>query len=53
MRSIMPLSASNLASRLANFKATANRYRQLGPLLKMLDQIEGTEPVVGFAYGRM
>jgi len=27
--------------------------RQLGPLLKMLDQIEGTEPVVGFAYGRM
>ena len=32
---------------------TADRYRQLGPLLKMLDQIEGTEPVVGFAYGRM
>ena len=34
-------------------RATAHRYRQLGPLLKMLDQIEGTEPVVGFAYGRM
>ncbi|WP_440105911.1 aminoglycoside phosphotransferase family protein [Acidovorax sp. BL-A-41-H1] len=34
-------------------RATANRYRQLGPLLKMLDQIEGTEPVTGFAYGRM
>ena len=34
-------------------RATANRYRQLGPLLQMLDQIEGTEPVVGFAYGRM
>lgn len=34
-------------------RATADRYRQLGPLLKMLDQIEGTEPVVGFAYGRM
>ncbi|WP_087747920.1 MULTISPECIES: aminoglycoside phosphotransferase family protein [unclassified Acidovorax] len=34
-------------------RATAHRYRQLGPLLKMLDQIEGTEPIVGFAYGRM
>ena len=34
-------------------RATAHRYRQLGPLLKMLDQIEGTEPVTGFAYGRM
>ena len=38
---------------IAYIRATANRYRQLGPLLKMLDQIEGTEPVVGFAYGRM
>ena len=38
---------------IAYIRATANRYRQLGPLLKMLDQIEGTEPVVGFAYGRV
>ncbi|WP_298212888.1 phosphotransferase [Acidovorax sp.] len=38
---------------LAYIRATANRYRQLGPLLQMLDQIEGTEPAVGFAYGRM
>ncbi|MDH4418385.1 MAG: phosphotransferase [Acidovorax sp.] len=38
---------------MAYIRATANRYRQLGPLLKMLDQIEGTEPMVGFAYGRM
>lgn len=38
---------------IAYIRATANRYRQLGPLLKMLDQIEGTEPVVGFAYGRI
>ncbi|RZJ14932.1 MAG: aminoglycoside phosphotransferase [Acidovorax sp.] len=38
---------------MAYIRATANRYRQLGPLLKMLDQIEGTEPTVGFAYGRM
>ncbi|WP_265287792.1 aminoglycoside phosphotransferase family protein [Verminephrobacter eiseniae] len=34
-------------------RASANRYRQLGPLLKMLDQIEGTEPVTGLAYGRV
>ena len=34
-------------------RTTTDRYRQLGPLLQMLDQIEGTEPVVGFAYGRM
>ena len=38
---------------LAYIRATASRYRQLGPLLKMLDQIEGTEPAIGFAYGRM
>lgn len=38
---------------MAYIRATANRYRQLGPLLQMLDQIEGTEPVVGFAYGRI
>ena len=38
---------------IAYIRATANRYRQLGPLLKMLDQIEGTTPVTGFAYGRM
>ena len=38
---------------MAYIRATANRYRQLGPLLAMLDQIEGTEPVVGFAYGRV
>ena len=34
-------------------RSTAHRYRQLGPLLQLIDQIEGTEPVVGFAYGRM
>ena len=38
---------------MAYIRATAHRYRQLGPLLKMLDAIEGTEPAVGFAYGRM
>ncbi len=34
-------------------RTTADRYRQLGPFLKLLDEIEGTTPQVGFAYGRM
>lgn len=38
---------------MAYIRATASRYRELGPLLRMLDQIEGTEPVTGFAYGRV
>lgn len=32
---------------------TCDRYRELGPLLKLIDEIEGTTPQVGFAYGRM
>jgi len=38
---------------LGYIRSTAHRYRQLGPLLKLVDEIEGTEPVTGFAYGRM
>jgi len=34
-------------------RTTTNRYRELGPLLKVIDEIEGTTPQVGFAYGRM
>mgnify|MGYP000240443514 CR=1 FL=1 len=34
-------------------RSTANRYRQLGPLLQLVDEIGGTTPVTGFAYGRM
>lgn len=34
-------------------RTTCDRYRELGPLLKLIDQIEGTVPVTGFAYGRM
>ena len=34
-------------------RTTADRYRELGPLLKLIDEIEGTTPQVGFAYGRM
>lgn len=34
-------------------RKACDRYRELGPLLKLLDEIEGTTPQVGFAYGRM
>jgi N-acetylmuramate 1-kinase len=34
-------------------RKTADRYRELGPFLKLIDQIEGIETAVGFAYGRM
>ncbi len=34
-------------------RATAARYRELAPLSRLVDRIEGTEPVTGFAYGRM
>lgn len=32
---------------------TARRYRELAPLLKLVDEIEGTQDVTGFAFGRM
>lgn len=34
-------------------RATADRYRQLGPLLKVIDEIENIQAVEGYAYGRM
>ena len=34
-------------------RTTASRYRELTPLLRLVDQIEGTTPQVGFAYGRV
>jgi aminoglycoside/choline kinase family phosphotransferase len=34
-------------------RKACDRYRELGPLLKVIDEIEGTTPQVGFAYGRM
>lgn len=38
---------------MAYIRATTHRYRQLGPLLKMLDEIEGTEAPMGYAFGRV
>jgi N-acetylmuramate 1-kinase len=38
---------------IAYIRATASRYRELKPLLRLIDKVEGTTPQVGFAYGRM
>jgi aminoglycoside/choline kinase family phosphotransferase len=34
-------------------RATASRYRELTPLLRLLDQIEGEQAVSGYAFGRV
>ena len=34
-------------------RATTSRYRELKPLLRLIDKVEGSEAVSGFAYGRM
>ena len=38
---------------IAYIRKACDRYRELGPLLKVIDEVEGTTPQVGFAYGRM
>ena len=38
---------------IAYMRATASRYRELGPLLRLLDQIEGEQAVSGYAFGRL
>jgi aminoglycoside/choline kinase family phosphotransferase len=38
---------------IAYIRATASRYGELTPLLRAIDEIEGAQPVSGFAYGRM
>ena len=34
-------------------RATASRYRELGPLLRLIDEVEGIETVSGYAFGRV
>lgn len=34
-------------------RSTCSRYRELGPFLRLIDQIEGIQAQVGYAYGRM
>ncbi|MDA8523378.1 aminoglycoside phosphotransferase family protein [Acidovorax sp. NCPPB 4044] len=38
---------------IAYLRATAGRYRELTPLLRLIDAIEGTEAVAGYAFGRV
>jgi aminoglycoside/choline kinase family phosphotransferase len=38
---------------IAYIRATASRYTELTPLLRVIDEVEGTQPLVGFAYGRI
>jgi N-acetylmuramate 1-kinase len=34
-------------------RSTCDRYRELKPLLRLVDRIEGFSPATGFAYGRI
>ena len=34
-------------------RSTCSRYRELKPLLHLIDQIENIQPQVGYAYGRI
>ena len=38
---------------IAYIRATAGRYRELAPLLRLLDTIEGSQAVHGYAFGRV
>ena len=37
---------------LAYIRATANRYRELAPLLRLVDEVEGTQQTAAFMFGR-
>jgi aminoglycoside/choline kinase family phosphotransferase len=38
---------------IAYIRATAARYRELAPLLRLVDEVEGTQPAAGYAFGRI
>lgn len=38
---------------IAYIRHTARRYRELAPLLRLVDDIEGTEPATAWSFGRM
>ncbi|HZY17177.1 MAG TPA: phosphotransferase [Ramlibacter sp.] len=38
---------------IAYIRATAGRYRELAPLLQLIDEIEGAQGVSGYAFGRI
>ncbi|MFC5496634.1 aminoglycoside phosphotransferase family protein [Caenimonas terrae] len=37
---------------LGYIRATANRYRELAPLLRLVDEVEGTQQAAAFMFGR-
>jgi aminoglycoside/choline kinase family phosphotransferase len=38
---------------IAYIRSTASRYMELTPLLRVIDEIEGSSAITGFAYGRV
>jgi aminoglycoside/choline kinase family phosphotransferase len=38
---------------IAYIRATARRYRELAPLMRLVDEVEGTQPATGYAFGRV
>jgi aminoglycoside/choline kinase family phosphotransferase len=38
---------------IAYIRATTQRYRELGPLARLIDEIEGSQAASGYAFGRM
>lgn len=44
---------ASLPRLIGHIRATAARYLEFKPLLRLVDQIEGIQAAVGFAYGRM
>ena len=38
---------------IAYIRQTAGRYRELSPLLRLVDEIEGTQAAMGYAFGRV
>lgn len=38
---------------IAYIRATAGRYRELAPLARLVDEVEGSDAVTGFAFGRV
>ncbi|HWI80480.1 aminoglycoside phosphotransferase family protein [Ramlibacter sp.] len=34
-------------------RATASRYRELAPLLRLIDEVEGIQPATAYAFGRV
>lgn len=53
LRDGKPLYLADTPRFIQYIRATAARYRELRPLLRLVDQVEGIEARSGFAYGRI